>query len=133
MASRVSFERMTRNSQLSFGRAVSVLGLLFVAQLAHAGEMCFSSLGLAAPALQPASQDRCLDTRAKPDACVVSAQRIDVGVAAPASSSPEPLPAVGEAEHAARMFRTVAEPRLPHGLAHVSSSPVYLLFRRYLS
>lgn len=133
MASRLSFGRMTRSWRLAFGWAITVLGLLLVAQLAHAGEVCFSALGLEGPGVQAAFQDRCLNASAAPDACVATPHRISVGAAGAASLSPEPPPVAGGAENAASIFRVIAEPRLRAGLAPASPSPVYILFRRYLS
>lgn len=133
MASRLSFGRMTRSARLSFGWAITVLGLLLVAQLAHAGEVCFSALGLEGPGVRAAFQDRCLNAGTAPDACIATPHRIDVAAAGAASLSPEPPPVAGGPEYPARNFRTIAEPRLPAGLAPASPSPVYILFRRYLS
>ena len=133
MASWLSSRRMTRSWQRLFGRGVTVLALLLAAQLAHAGEACFSALGLEAPALQPTSQGRCLNASAAPDACIAAPQRIGVGAAGVAPLSPEPPPVVGGPETRAIVFRTACARLLPAGLAPASPSPVYILFRRYLS
>jgi hypothetical protein len=124
---------MNRIWQRLFSRASSVLGLLLVASLAHAGSACVSGFSLETPGLRAAGQDGCLTARAGPDVCIAVPQRIDVRAAAAAQPSPEPLPAAGAAEHAAGIFRTVAELRSPAGLAPASPVPVHILLRRYLS
>lgn len=132
MAQCLSSRRMNRSWQRFFSRVSAVLGLLLVASLAHAGSACVSAFGAGSPGVQAAGQD-CLSARPAPDTCVVIPQRIEVGIAAAAPSSPEPPPAVWAAEHATGIFPAVAELRSPAGLVPASPVPVHILLRRYLS
>jgi len=136
MAHWLSFCRMRVNwsCQRWLSRATALLGLLLVASLAHAGAACASTAGGEGPGLRAAASERCLAAVA-PDVCIVVPQRIDVRVAAAASTPPSPaqLPAADGARYRASVLRTVAEPRPLAGLAPASPVPVYILLRRYLS
>ena len=128
MAYRLSFWRMNRNCQ----RVCAVLALLLMASLAYAGAPCASaSGGTQATGLLPAAQHGCLTAGSSFDACIVTAQRTAIPMAAPSSS--EPMPAVSGMDPAAGIFRAVSEPQPPIGLSPAPSSPVYILLRRYLS
>ena len=132
MAKRLSFRLMNPRGQRLFSRAFAVLGLLLVTSLAH-GAACTSPLGAEAPGLRAAEQGRCLTVNAALDACIVLPQRTDVRVAAAVPTFPEPLPAAGGTENAARLSRAAGKLRSPAGLALASHIPVYILLHRYLS
>jgi hypothetical protein len=133
MAHWLSLWRMNRIWQRWFSRASAALVLLLAASLAHAGSVCVSAFGAKTAGLVAAGQSRCLTAGAARNACILAPQRIDVRAAAVEESSPEPLPAAGTAQHAAGIFRTVAELQAPAGLAPASPVPVHILLRRYLS
>lgn len=132
MAKRLSFCRMSRRGQRLFSQASAVLGLLLVTSLAH-GAACASPPGAEAPGLRAADQDRCLTVNAALDACIVLPQRTDARVAAAAPTFPEPLPAAGGTENAARISRAAGKPQSTAGLAPATPVPAYILLRRYLS
>lgn len=136
MALWLSFRRMRMNWSCPrwLSRASAALGLLLVASLAYAGAACASTWSGEGPELRAAGPERCL-TAIAPDVCIVVPQRIDVRVAAAASTppSPEPLPVADGARYGASISRTVAERRSLAGLEPASPVPVYILLRRYLS
>ena len=126
MSSRLSFQRMIRSWQRWFGRAVGVFGLLFVAQLAAAGGACASSATGPERAFQ---EERC--EGASP-ACIATAQRVDASASLASSLPPSQASAAAPGDARGISLVTV-QPRSPTGLAPGSPSPLYILFRRYLS
>lgn len=146
----MSSRRMTRSRQGLFGRAVCVLGLLLVSQLAYAGQLCFSVLGLAqsldagraryahAPldtsGLQAATAECCQAANLQPDPCIVSTPRIHGGALAAASASANTTLAGAEAPYyAGRTSFPALQQRSPAGLAPGFPPPLHILFGRYLS
>jgi len=124
---------MIRNWRRLLGRTACSLGLLLAAQLAYAAEMCVSALGMEAPALGVAAQERCLSASPERDACIANPHRIDASVSMPTPLRPDSQPSADAPCYVRGISLATVQPRLATGLAPGSRSPFHILFRRYLS
>ena len=111
-----------------FGRAVGVLGLLLMAQLAVACEPCVPASGPQAAVFQG-----CEGASTVPLRCIATAHRIDASVSMPTPLPPDSQPSADVPRYVRGISIATVQPRLATGLAPGSPSPLYILFRRYLS
>lgn len=122
---------MIRDGTRFLGRVACSLGLLLAAQLAYAAGNCAFALEMEAQGV--VLEQRCLNTGTTPDACMANPQRVNAAAAAPVPSSPDSPSSADAPRYGRGISLAAVEPRLPAGLAPGSPSPLYILFRRYLS
>ena len=134
----LSLDCMIRKLRFSCARAVCVLGLLLVTQLAYAGQLCLSVVTVArtidaglAQASEPAG-DCCSDASAESDLCGATEFRLELASPGVLPSVPC-FPVAAGASFPESVRPPAIEARFSPSLTPGEPPPVHILLHRYLS